>query len=211
MRGFDVPDTEAAAVRLVTLNNQCTGGPDYAGEQDADPVNDTDCATASDRGTIVHAAELQVFAAEAGTTIAVPGTTPPSTGPTTTPTTTTTTTTTPSTTPTQTTTPTPTAGRVSTRVKLRVFRSVQTRANAAPQLRARLRLDGVRDDRLGRWIVKLDGRRYRLVTVDRLTLRLRVTRPLAPGRHRVRVLFRPTDRTAYTPSKSAVVRIVVRR
>ena len=33
----------------------------YAGEQDADPTNDTDCATASDRGTIVHAAELQVY------------------------------------------------------------------------------------------------------------------------------------------------------
>lgn len=207
MRGFDVPDTEAAAVRLVTLHNQCTGGPDYAGEQDADPVNDTDCATASDRGTIVHAAELQVFAAETGTTVVVPGTIPPTTVPTTpaTPTTT------PGATPTQTTTPSTTAARVSTRVRLRVFRSVQTRANAAPQLRARLRLDGAREDRLGRWIVKLDGRRYRLFTVDRLTLRLRVTRPLAPGRHRVRVFFRPADRTAYAPSKSAVVRIVVRR
>ena len=61
LREFDVPDTEAAAVRLVTLHNQCTGGPDYAGEQDDDPLNDTDCATASDRGTIVHASELQVF------------------------------------------------------------------------------------------------------------------------------------------------------
>ena len=208
MRGFDVPDTEAAAVRLVTLDNQCTGGPDYAGEQDADPVNDTDCATASDRGTIVHAAELQVFGAESGTTTTIPGSTPPATSPTTSPTTQPTTSSTPATTPGPTTS---TPGRVSTRVRLRVFRSVQTRANAAPQLRARLRLDGVRDDRLGRWVVKLDGRRYRLVKVDRLILRLRVTRPLAPGRHRVRVHFRPSDRTAYAPSKSAVVRIVVRR
>jgi hypothetical protein len=61
LRGFDVPDTRAAAVRLVTLENQCTGYAGYAGEQDADPANDTDCATASDRGTIVHAAELQVY------------------------------------------------------------------------------------------------------------------------------------------------------
>ena len=30
-------------------------------EQDNDPINDTDCKSASDRGTIVHAAELQVF------------------------------------------------------------------------------------------------------------------------------------------------------
>ena len=49
------------AVRLVVLENQCTGYAGYAGEQDNDPVNDTDCKTASDRGTIVHAAELQVF------------------------------------------------------------------------------------------------------------------------------------------------------
>jgi extracellular elastinolytic metalloproteinase len=61
LRGFDVPDTRAAAVRLVTLENQCTGYRGYAGEQDADPLNDTDCKTASDRGTIVHAAELQVY------------------------------------------------------------------------------------------------------------------------------------------------------
>jgi hypothetical protein len=32
-----------------------------AGEQDDDPANATDCKTASDRGSIVHAAELQVF------------------------------------------------------------------------------------------------------------------------------------------------------
>lgn len=52
---------KAAAVRLVVLENQCTGFAGYAGEQDNDPLNDTDCKTASDRGTIVHAAELQVF------------------------------------------------------------------------------------------------------------------------------------------------------
>ncbi|WP_328529309.1 M36 family metallopeptidase [Nocardioides sp. NBC_00368] len=61
LRTFDVPDTTAAAVRLVALENQCTGFDGYAGEQDADPTTTTDCKTGSDRGTIVHAAELQVF------------------------------------------------------------------------------------------------------------------------------------------------------
>ena len=61
LRTFAVPATKAAAVRLVALENQCTGNAEYAGEQDNDPTNATDCATASDRGTIVHASELQVF------------------------------------------------------------------------------------------------------------------------------------------------------
>ena len=60
LRTFDVPDTMATHVRLVSLENQCTGGPDYAGEQDNDPVNPTDCATGSDAGTELHAAELEV-------------------------------------------------------------------------------------------------------------------------------------------------------
>ncbi|GAB3196583.1 hypothetical protein GCM10027062_06180 [Nocardioides hungaricus] len=61
MRSFAVPATRAAAIRLVVLENQCTGYAGYAGEQDNDPANATDCATGSDRGTIVHAAELQVY------------------------------------------------------------------------------------------------------------------------------------------------------
>ena len=52
---------KAMAVRLVTLENQCTGAPAYAGEQDDDPTAVSDCKTGSDRGTIVHAAELQVY------------------------------------------------------------------------------------------------------------------------------------------------------
>ena len=51
----------AFAVRFTALDNECTGGSDYAGGQDADPLNATDCATASDQGTVLHAAELQVF------------------------------------------------------------------------------------------------------------------------------------------------------
>ena len=61
LRTFEVPATRAAAIRFVVLENQCTGYAGYAGEQDNDPINDTDCKTASDRGTIVHAAELQVY------------------------------------------------------------------------------------------------------------------------------------------------------
>ncbi|HXF57618.1 MAG TPA: peptidase M36, partial [Actinomycetota bacterium] len=34
---------EATHVRLVVLNNQCTGNPAFQGEQDADPLNTTDC------------------------------------------------------------------------------------------------------------------------------------------------------------------------
>ncbi|MFA6299109.1 MAG: M36 family metallopeptidase [Nocardioides sp.] len=61
LRSFKVKPTNAAAIRLVVLENQCTGFAGYAGELDNDPINDTDCKSASDRGTIVHAAELQVF------------------------------------------------------------------------------------------------------------------------------------------------------
>lgn len=61
MRSFDVPNVNARAIRLVAVENQCTGFKGYAGEQDNDPRNATDCKTASTRGTIVHAAELQVF------------------------------------------------------------------------------------------------------------------------------------------------------
>jgi extracellular elastinolytic metalloproteinase len=61
LRSFAVPATRAAAIRFVVLENQCTGYAGYAGEQDNDPANPTDCATGSDRGTILHAAELQVF------------------------------------------------------------------------------------------------------------------------------------------------------
>ena len=61
LRAFKVKPTRAAAIRFIALENQCTGYAGYAGEQDNDPSNDTDCKTASDRGTIVHAAEMQVY------------------------------------------------------------------------------------------------------------------------------------------------------
>jgi extracellular elastinolytic metalloproteinase len=61
LRTFDVEDTTATQIRFTATDNQCTGAPDYQGEQDADPTNPTDCDTGSDQGTFLHAAELEVF------------------------------------------------------------------------------------------------------------------------------------------------------
>jgi uncharacterized repeat protein (TIGR01451 family) len=67
LRTFDVPDTAATHLRIVALHNQCTGAPGYQGEQDNDPLNATDCDTASDRGQSVRAAELEAFAFNSAT------------------------------------------------------------------------------------------------------------------------------------------------
>lgn len=61
-RAFDFPAVEATHVQLRVLTNQCTGTPEYAGEQDSDPLNDTDCS-ATDSGKAVRATEFQVFSA----------------------------------------------------------------------------------------------------------------------------------------------------
>lgn len=67
MRSFDIPRTRASHVKLRVLENQCTGTPDFRGQQDDDPRHDTDCVTGSaallgvSQGEIVRAAELQVF------------------------------------------------------------------------------------------------------------------------------------------------------
>jgi hypothetical protein len=61
LRTFDIPDTSATHLRLEVLTNQCTGAPDYAGEQDADPRANTDCATASAQARNVRVAEFQAF------------------------------------------------------------------------------------------------------------------------------------------------------
>jgi extracellular elastinolytic metalloproteinase len=62
LRSFDIPDTNATHLRFEVVTNQCTGGPDYAGEQDADPRAGTDCTTNSAQAQIVRAAEFQAFA-----------------------------------------------------------------------------------------------------------------------------------------------------
>ncbi len=51
----------ATHVRFVVLQNQCTGGPDYQGDQDDDPNNVTDCSAGSVQDLTVRAAEVQVF------------------------------------------------------------------------------------------------------------------------------------------------------
>ncbi len=71
LRAFDIPNQPLAThVRLVVLENQCTGTPAYAGTQDSDPANETDCKTPQTVSTnpggptparTVRAAELEVF------------------------------------------------------------------------------------------------------------------------------------------------------
>ena len=43
LREFTFSPIQATHLRLVVKHSQCTGGPDFQGEQDADPANATDC------------------------------------------------------------------------------------------------------------------------------------------------------------------------
>jgi hypothetical protein len=78
MREFTFPAVDAVAVRLVVLDNQCTGNPAFQGDQDADPASGSDCREGSPGGgpvpvfgdlpqvlaprdDEVHVAELEVF------------------------------------------------------------------------------------------------------------------------------------------------------
>jgi extracellular elastinolytic metalloproteinase len=66
LRQFDIPNTRATHVRFVVRTSQCTGGPAFQGDQDADPANNADCPTASvppvgPATKFVRAAEFQVF------------------------------------------------------------------------------------------------------------------------------------------------------
>ena len=62
IRSFDIPDTGRRTCGFEVVTNQCTGAPDYAGEQDADPRAGTDCTTNSPQALNVRAAEFQAFA-----------------------------------------------------------------------------------------------------------------------------------------------------
>ena len=62
IRSFDIRPTTATHLRFEVLTNQCTGTPEYAGEQDADPRANTDCATASPQALNVRVAEFQAYA-----------------------------------------------------------------------------------------------------------------------------------------------------
>jgi hypothetical protein len=61
LRSFAVQPSAATHLRIRVLASQCTGGPLYAGEQDADPRAATDCATASPAAAAVRIAEVQAY------------------------------------------------------------------------------------------------------------------------------------------------------
>jgi hypothetical protein len=61
LRSFKLESSvNATHVMLVVRHNQCTGGPDFQGDQDNDPTNNTDCNVAA-AANDVRAAELQVY------------------------------------------------------------------------------------------------------------------------------------------------------
>jgi extracellular elastinolytic metalloproteinase len=67
LRSFDIPNVKATHLRFVVKTSQCTGGPAFQGDQDADPTVNADCdsgvaANASRR--FVRAAEFQAFSQE---------------------------------------------------------------------------------------------------------------------------------------------------
>jgi len=72
LRDFDIPDGPATHVRLVVVHNQCTGGPRYQGEQDADPRTTTGCIEGSSADASVYAAELQAFGQDASAEVILP-------------------------------------------------------------------------------------------------------------------------------------------
>ena len=67
MRDFKIPKTKATHLRLRVLTNQCTGGPGYQGEQDAEPTSATDCDTnvaAASTRRFVRVAEFEAFTSD---------------------------------------------------------------------------------------------------------------------------------------------------
>jgi hypothetical protein len=70
IRNWNVPTTTATHVRLVVDDNQCTGQESFHGDQDNDPLNNSDCRVGDPpvlppRNTQVTAAELQVDSSKA--------------------------------------------------------------------------------------------------------------------------------------------------
>ena len=60
-QSYDVRNTTATHVQMRVISNQCTGGPIYQGDPDADPTSNSDCPSGSDEDRVVRAAELEVF------------------------------------------------------------------------------------------------------------------------------------------------------
>ena len=209
LRSFDVPDTSAAAVRLVALENQCTGFDGYAGDQDADATNDTDCTSGSDRDSIVHASELQVF----GTELPAGSEPAPSTGtgtgsgtgslpdagavP-------------PAGTGTGTETGTETSAARPTRVRMIVKRAFQRPRKPAPVLFLTVR--SAVEKEAGTFVVRINKRKYKVLRTAEGTARVKVRKSrLRPGRNTVRVHFVPQDPLAFAPSRTRPRRITVQR
>jgi hypothetical protein len=65
LRSFHIPDTTATHLQLRVVTNQCTGGYKFHGDQDADPLNNSDCVSGSTADNAVRAAEFQVFSSGA--------------------------------------------------------------------------------------------------------------------------------------------------
>jgi extracellular elastinolytic metalloproteinase len=67
MRDFTISKTRATHLRLRVLTSQCTGGPAYQGDQDAEPTNNADCdsnvpdSTAASSRRFVRVAEFEAF------------------------------------------------------------------------------------------------------------------------------------------------------
>jgi extracellular elastinolytic metalloproteinase len=68
LRRFDVPDFTATHIRFVVRSTQCTDGPAYQGDQDADPANNPDCDTdvpGNSTRNFARTAEFQAFSRSA--------------------------------------------------------------------------------------------------------------------------------------------------
>jgi extracellular elastinolytic metalloproteinase len=67
LREFNVSDSNATHLRFVVKSTQCTGAPQYQGEQDADPRRTTDCDSnvpAGEPRSFARATEVQAFKRE---------------------------------------------------------------------------------------------------------------------------------------------------
>ena len=187
MRAFDVPDTSAAAVRLVALQNQCTGNPAYAGELDTDDLNETDCKTGSDRGTIVHAAELQVFttaAPGAPVTSAAPGLPVQQQGQ---------------------------PKKTKTRVKLDQNRQVRGEEQAHLEIKVISSRKVIKaGKKLGKVVIYDNGQKVRSFKLKKKGKKTwLVPANLSVGRHQLRVVFKPADPSLYKSSRSRKVVLIV--
>jgi hypothetical protein len=64
LREFNVSDSNATHLRFVVKSTQCTGAPQFQGEQDADPNSTTDCDTnvpAANARSFARATEVQAY------------------------------------------------------------------------------------------------------------------------------------------------------